>query len=142
MNTTTTHEAPTVLKAGTHTTPQIGMSLLEAVSYVANEPHSDRPACCWRVLAAHTRGKHTESTSVFRVVTPASKAAGRWFLAMVGCGTMTAVPLRRTAKRLRRMASPRNTAACHRSDNSRPSGYRREALNAIDTHGVQMKGRQ
>ena len=49
--TTETREAPTVLKAGIHATPQLGMSLLEAVAYVANEPYSDQPECCCPVLA-------------------------------------------------------------------------------------------
>lgn len=43
------------LEDGTHDTPEEGMSLMEAVAYVAGEPHSDRPECASTVLAAFLR---------------------------------------------------------------------------------------
>ncbi len=43
------------LESGAHRAPDQGMCLLEAVSYVAGEPFSDRPACVSPVLAAFGR---------------------------------------------------------------------------------------
>ena len=47
--------APTVLRDGAHKSPGHGLSLLEAVAWVAGEPHDDRPQCCCPVLAAFGR---------------------------------------------------------------------------------------
>ena len=44
------------LKRGGHTTREDGMCLMEAVAFVAGEPHSDRPQCTCPVLAAFARG--------------------------------------------------------------------------------------
>ena len=44
-----------VLKHGSHRTPDAGMCLLEAVAYIAGEPHSDHPDCVCPVLAAFGR---------------------------------------------------------------------------------------
>jgi len=41
------------LAKGNHTTPDDGLCLLEAVSYFANEPHSDHPACASPVLVTY-----------------------------------------------------------------------------------------
>ena len=40
------------LKHGSHTTREEGVCLLEAVAWVAGEPHSDRPACACPIMAA------------------------------------------------------------------------------------------
>ncbi len=43
------------LKHGAHDTREEGMCLLEAVAYIAGEPHSDAPACACDVLAKYGR---------------------------------------------------------------------------------------
>lgn len=43
------------LTYGAHNTPSEGLSLLEAVAYMAGEPHSDHPACVSPVLGAFGR---------------------------------------------------------------------------------------
>lgn len=43
------------LRFGPHDRPESGMCLLEAVAYFAHEPHSDRPKCVDRTLAAFGR---------------------------------------------------------------------------------------
>lgn len=43
------------LARGAHKSPQHGMCLLEAVAYIAGEPHSDRPRCVCPVLATFGR---------------------------------------------------------------------------------------
>ncbi len=43
------------LARGAHQTPEQGTCLLEAVAYVAGEPHSDHPECVCPVLAAFGR---------------------------------------------------------------------------------------
>lgn len=40
------------LAHGKHGSPEGGLCLLEAVAYVAGEPHSDHPACVSPVIAA------------------------------------------------------------------------------------------
>jgi hypothetical protein len=47
--------ADLTLKGGLHVSRDEGMCLLEAVAYVAGEPHTDRPACVSPVLAAFGR---------------------------------------------------------------------------------------
>lgn len=44
-----------MLKHGTHAKPEHGMCLMEAVAYVANEPHSDMPGCACPVLSEYAR---------------------------------------------------------------------------------------
>lgn len=44
-----------VLDSGSHSDPEAGVCLLEAVAWVAGEPHSDHPACVCPVLAAFGR---------------------------------------------------------------------------------------
>ena len=39
-----------ILEHGSHTSPEHGMCVMEAVAYVAGEPHSDHPKCASRVL--------------------------------------------------------------------------------------------
>ena len=46
---------PTVLKKGSHRSPEDGMCSTEAVAWIAGEEHSDRPDCCCPVLAAFVR---------------------------------------------------------------------------------------
>jgi len=41
-----------VLRYGSHGTSDKGMCAMEAVAWLANEPHSDRPACTCSVIAA------------------------------------------------------------------------------------------
>lgn len=43
------------LKAGGHSSPEAGMCLLEAASFVAGEPFTDRPECVSRTLGAYGR---------------------------------------------------------------------------------------
>lgn len=40
------------LKSGAHKTPEDGMCVMEAVSYFAGEPHSDKPVCACPVLTS------------------------------------------------------------------------------------------
>ena len=44
-----------VLRYGSHGTSDKGMCAMEAVAWLANEPHSDRPACTCSVIAAFVR---------------------------------------------------------------------------------------
>jgi hypothetical protein len=44
-----------ILKRGAHKSAEEGMCLLEAVAFVAGEPHSDHPACTDPVLGAFGR---------------------------------------------------------------------------------------
>ena len=48
----TTRQLPPnfLLAHGSHKSPDEGLCLLEAVAYVAGEPHSARPACCCPIL--------------------------------------------------------------------------------------------
>jgi hypothetical protein len=43
------------LDVGSHATREDGVCALEAVAWIAGEPHSDRPACVSRVLASFVR---------------------------------------------------------------------------------------
>ena len=47
MNLTLTH--------GSHDTPEDGMCLMEAVAFMAGEPHTDEPECACPVIAAYAR---------------------------------------------------------------------------------------
>ena len=44
-----------VLRSGAHPSPDAGMCVMEAVAFVAGEPHTDSPACACPVLAAFLR---------------------------------------------------------------------------------------
>src|SRR5262245_26482041 len=44
-----------VLKYGSHTRREDGMCAMEAVAWLAREPHSDRPKCTCPVIAAFVR---------------------------------------------------------------------------------------
>jgi hypothetical protein len=41
-----------VLESGSHSSPEDGMCVMEAVAYVAGEPHSDHPKCASKVLTS------------------------------------------------------------------------------------------
>ena len=43
------------LKGGSHSNPEEGMCAMEAVAYIAGEPHSDHPECVSPVIAAFMR---------------------------------------------------------------------------------------
>ncbi|MGV2740247.1 hypothetical protein, partial [Salmonella enterica] len=45
----------TTLAAGPHASPDQGLCALEAVAYLAGEPHSDQPACASPSIAAFVR---------------------------------------------------------------------------------------
>src|SRR5690606_22174828 len=47
--------ADLILTAGSHRSPDEGMCLLEAVAYVAGEPHTDSPECASEVIASFGR---------------------------------------------------------------------------------------
>jgi hypothetical protein len=51
-----------VLKYGSHNTPDAGMCLMEAVAFVAGEPHSDSPRCASPKLAAIGRSLNDRYT--------------------------------------------------------------------------------
>jgi len=55
-----------VLARGKHGSREQGVCLLEAVAYVAGEPHSDHPACVSPVLAAFGRALNDALDSVER----------------------------------------------------------------------------
>ncbi len=44
-----------VLKTGSHESREAGMCAMEAVAWLANEPHSDEPSCACPVIAAYVR---------------------------------------------------------------------------------------
>lgn len=44
-----------VLKTGSHTSADDGLCAMEAVAWLANETHSDRPVCASPVLSAYVR---------------------------------------------------------------------------------------
>jgi hypothetical protein len=44
-----------VLKSGSHSSPAAGMCVMEAVAFVAGEPHSDHPECASAVIGAFMR---------------------------------------------------------------------------------------
>ena len=44
-----------VLQAGSHSTREAGLCAMEAVAWLANEPHSDAPACTCPVIASFVR---------------------------------------------------------------------------------------
>lgn len=44
-----------MLLSGSHVNPEFGMCVMEAVAYVAGEPHSDRPKCASSVIGAFLR---------------------------------------------------------------------------------------
>jgi hypothetical protein len=44
-----------VLKSGSHDSPEAGMCAMEAVAWLAGEPHSDHPACACPVVSAAVR---------------------------------------------------------------------------------------
>jgi hypothetical protein len=51
---TIVRELPTItLDKGAHPTPDLGMCVMEAVAYVAGEPHSDHPVCASPVLTGY-----------------------------------------------------------------------------------------
>ncbi len=43
------------LAVGGHRNPEAGMCVMEAVAYVAREPHSDHPKCCSPIIASFLR---------------------------------------------------------------------------------------
>jgi len=51
-----------VLKHGSHSSPDKGMCAMEAVAWVAGEPHSDHPKCASPVLGAIMRGLNDRFT--------------------------------------------------------------------------------
>lgn len=44
-----------ILKSGSHASFEEGACVMEAVAFVAGEPHSDHPACASRVIGAFLR---------------------------------------------------------------------------------------
>lgn len=46
---------PLILRRGAHSTRDEGMCAMEAVAYIAGEPHSDSPECACPVIAAFVR---------------------------------------------------------------------------------------
>lgn len=46
---------PLILRRGAHPTRDAGMCAMEAVAYIAGEPHSDHPMCACPVIAAFIR---------------------------------------------------------------------------------------
>ena len=56
MSTLLVRETPKVLHRYGHKTPEEGMTLLEAVAWVAGDQHSPHPQCCCPVLANFGRG--------------------------------------------------------------------------------------
>ena len=56
MTTLTTEELETItLKSGSHATREEGVCAMEAVAWLAGEPHSDAPECASPVIAAFLR---------------------------------------------------------------------------------------
>ena len=56
MTTFSTEELATItMKSGSHATREEGMSAMEAVAWLAGEPHSDAPECASPLIAAFLR---------------------------------------------------------------------------------------
>ncbi len=63
-----------VLKRGSHSTPEDGMCAMEAVAWMANEPHSDKPVCACPVIASVLRswndGMGSDDETRTRIISP------------------------------------------------------------------------
>lgn len=56
------------LESGSHSTPEDGLCVMEAVAYIAGEPHSDRPQCACPILTSYMISLNDSMTKDERVL--------------------------------------------------------------------------
>lgn len=79
------------LKRGAHSSPDDGMCVMEAVAYVAGEPHSDAPTCACPVIGAFMRSWNDCLTDADR-----DRILAPYITRLVGSRSTSDVELRRS----------------------------------------------
>src|ERR1700675_4918459 len=63
------------LRSGSHSSPSLGVSLMEAVSVLAGEPWSNSPSCRSAVIAAYARSLNDSTLAAWSAAESAQAAS-------------------------------------------------------------------